>query len=530
MKNKLLALLVLHLGLAAVVAQPVITNQPQNQTNIAGTTAMFTVGATGAQPLSYQWRSHANSSQFTNIPFGTEATLLLTNVQSTSRRFAVVVTDAGSLSATSSPLVTLTAVAPPTITPANPTASLFADVTLLATNVAAGAISYQWLLNGEPIAGAVTNKLVVSNVQKTNAGNYAIVTTYAFGSATSLVATLKIVPFNSMYWFGFSWTDSQTIRHGCATPSACPSCFWQGRYSNGPRWPEILSANLGLAYVEANNYAVCGADAVEMLVEVNRLPIPPKPASSLYFHWLNYDDVPPAATNRAAWDSIIQSQMLSSSNLVHALYLRGARQIVLHEVFDLSKLPLKFPEIAYFGTNAAGLASYSEFKRRCNEAFREVTKTFSRTRPDLRIVWVDIFAKLNDVLANPAEFGFTETTIGALDDAALTDKSFTGPGADYVFWNNAHPTAKLHNLIARWTLEALTNAAPETLEASLSATALKVEMNHLLIGRDYTLQTSSDLANWNDVQTFTASAGTNQVSQALETGTRSAFYRLQWQQ
>ncbi len=50
-------------------AQPVITQQPQNQTNVAGTTAMFTVAATGAGPLSYQWRSHANATSFTNIPF-----------------------------------------------------------------------------------------------------------------------------------------------------------------------------------------------------------------------------------------------------------------------------------------------------------------------------------------------------------------------------------------------------------------------------------------------------------------------------
>src|SRR5262245_65626445 len=85
--------------------QPIITQQPQNQTNVVGTTATFTVGATGAEPLSYQWRSYANVTSFTNIPFGTEATLVLTNVQPTARRFAVVVTDAGvpSLSVTSSP-------------------------------------------------------------------------------------------------------------------------------------------------------------------------------------------------------------------------------------------------------------------------------------------------------------------------------------------------------------------------------------------------------------------------------------------
>jgi CBS domain-containing protein len=112
--------------------QPIITNQPQNQTSVAGTTATFTVGATGAEPLNYQWRSYvAAGTTFTNIPFGTEATLVLTNVQPTTRRFAVVVTDSGGLSATSSPLATLTVLAPPSITlevvPAGPGAGTQVD-------------------------------------------------------------------------------------------------------------------------------------------------------------------------------------------------------------------------------------------------------------------------------------------------------------------------------------------------------------------------------------------------------------------
>jgi len=105
--------------LAPAQAQPTITTQPQNQTNIAGTNARFTVGATGAEPLSYQWRSHSGPNSFTNIPFGTEATLVLTNVQTTIRRFAVVVTDAGGLSVTSSPLASLTVLVPPSITNQN---------------------------------------------------------------------------------------------------------------------------------------------------------------------------------------------------------------------------------------------------------------------------------------------------------------------------------------------------------------------------------------------------------------------------
>src|SRR5438445_8202219 len=131
-------------------AQPVITQQPQNQTNLAGTTAMFTVAATGAEPLSYQWRSYISAgTTFTNIPFGTEATLVLTNVQSTTRRFAVLVTDSGGLSVTSSPLVTLTVLTPPSITfqPTIQIMTVGATATFTVTATGTAPLAYQWRFN-----------------------------------------------------------------------------------------------------------------------------------------------------------------------------------------------------------------------------------------------------------------------------------------------------------------------------------------------------------------------------------------------
>jgi hypothetical protein len=73
----LLLSLILLAILAHADAQPVIVTQPQNQTLIAGSTATFTVTASGTLPLSYQWRSYANGVSFTNISFGIEPTLVL---------------------------------------------------------------------------------------------------------------------------------------------------------------------------------------------------------------------------------------------------------------------------------------------------------------------------------------------------------------------------------------------------------------------------------------------------------------------
>ena len=528
MKTKLLALLAFHLGLAAVVAQPVITNQPQNQTASAGATAMFTVGATGAPPLSYQWRSHANATTFTNIPWGTEATLVLTNVQPTGRRFAVVVTDAGGLSVTSSPLVTLTVVTPPTITPANPTASLFADVTLLAANGSAAPLTYQWLFNGAPIAGAVTNRLVVTNIQKTNVGNYAIAATYAFGSATSQVATLKLVPFNSIYCFGFSWTD--TIGNGCGW--SAPN-YYGNRACNGPMWPEFLSTNLGLAYVGSNNFAHCGAFTSDMLNQIASLFRAPRhPELSLYCLWAGGGDFllayPPdgfghglvPVTNGVAWNGVLQTMIQNTSNMVQRLYTNGARAVLLQNLNATN-----FSDVAALGLHDAGVLD--GYVRRFNADLVVTIKALHRTHPDLRLYLVDVYTKLEEVVAHPDQFGFTKTTIDALGDTNLTDKSFTGPGADYVFWDRFHPTSKVHQRMASWHLESLTNTLQETLNAKQDDDGIKIELTHLLIGHDYTLQTSSDLASWNDVQAFTASAGTNQWTGALKTEA-STFYRLRW--
>src|SRR5215470_3359185 len=64
---------------ATVPGQPVITNQPQNLTNIAGTTATFSVGADGAQPLDFQWWYSGNGLTYP-LASGTNASLTLSNV------------------------------------------------------------------------------------------------------------------------------------------------------------------------------------------------------------------------------------------------------------------------------------------------------------------------------------------------------------------------------------------------------------------------------------------------------------------
>jgi len=411
--------------------------------------------------------------------------------------------------------------AQPVITkqPANQTASLFADATFFSLVSGDPPLSYQWRFNNAELLGATNRTLTVTNVRRSNVGNYNVVLNNLSGSVTSQVATLTITPFNALYAFGFSYTDT----HNCDWPAAS---YWNRRPSNGPMWPEFLSTNLGMAYVETRNYAVCGNTTVAW-DQVAKYPTPSKPELALYCLWL-WGTFEFQTTNQSALEKAVQSDVLSNSNAVSRLYAKGARTILVESQFSADQFP-RF--LGSFGTNTALQLQDRHSVDPLNSGFVEAMRAFSESKPDVRIVFLDFFSKYEELLADPPRFGFSKKDIDALTDTALADKSFNGPGSDYVFWDHVgHPTSKVHRLISAWHLEALTNSILEKLEGTVSSTSgtPSIQMKHLLIGRDYTLQKSVDLASWQDVASFTASAGTNFWSSASVFDS-IAYFRLKWQ-
>ena len=95
-------------------------------------------------------------------------------------------------------------------------------------------------------------------------------------------------------------------------------------------------------------------------------------------------------------------------------------------------------------------------------------------------------------------------------------------------WDCCHVTSKFHKFIAAWNLEVLTNSIVEKLEAKINIGSRTIQMNRLQIGRDYTLQKSVDLKSWQEVTSFTASAGTNLWLNA-EGNEPTAYFRLKWE-
>jgi hypothetical protein len=167
---------------------PVIVTQPAGRTNSAGSSATFSVAATGAPPLSYRWRFNGAV-----LPGATNASLLLTNVQSTNGgAYTVVVSNyAGSVTSA----VALLAVRAAPVILSQPAGQLVALGAAAGFNVTASgdALSYQWRFNAANIPGATASSFVRPNVGAGDAGTYTVVITNAAGAVTSAPAVLSII-------------------------------------------------------------------------------------------------------------------------------------------------------------------------------------------------------------------------------------------------------------------------------------------------------------------------------------------------
>ncbi|HEY1789901.1 MAG TPA: immunoglobulin domain-containing protein [Verrucomicrobiae bacterium] len=175
--------------LGTFAISPTITTQPTNESIAIGGTAVFSVTASGTLPLVYQW-----SFNSTNISGATNSTLTLTNVQLyESGNYSVFVTNLYGSAQSSNAVLTVYGVPPFIMTqPVSQTVLQGGSATFTVSAGGTQPLGYQWDLNGTNIAGATNSMLVLSNVQPSQAGSYAVVITNAFGLTNSSSAGLTV--------------------------------------------------------------------------------------------------------------------------------------------------------------------------------------------------------------------------------------------------------------------------------------------------------------------------------------------------
>src|SRR5262245_41907416 len=143
---------------------PIILVQPLSLSVLNLDIASFTVVASSGTTMTYQWYKNGVS-----IPGANSAIYSIRVSPSDQGNYYVKITNAGGT--VQSVTVTLTVVGPPSIStqPVSQLVTLGQTASLSVQAIANPTATYQWILNGAPLAGATTSALTFPGVQSTNA-------------------------------------------------------------------------------------------------------------------------------------------------------------------------------------------------------------------------------------------------------------------------------------------------------------------------------------------------------------------------
>jgi hypothetical protein len=170
---------------------PSITAQPASATVADGSTATFSVAATGTAPLSYSWRR--NGTAIAGATDSNYATPTLALADSGASYTVVVSNSAGS--ATSAAAVLTVNPAPPTVTQQPQAVGAVAGQTAQFSVAATGSapLAYQWRRDGAPIAGATAATYTTPALTLGDSGaRFSVLVNNAAGSVTSAEAVLTV--------------------------------------------------------------------------------------------------------------------------------------------------------------------------------------------------------------------------------------------------------------------------------------------------------------------------------------------------
>lgn len=318
--------------------------------------------------------------------------------------------------------------------------------------------------------------------------------------------------FTSQFTFGDSLSDNGNL-FALTAGTQPPAPYYNGRFSNGPVFPEYLRSGLqpaatAAASVRTNlDFAFGGATAApgspvptlaQQIGMMQQRGITPA-ASDLFTVLAGANDLlntisNPATQNPAAVTATGRTAAASVTGAVQTLLSLGAKNILVLNIPDISRTA-RFTTGS--GAPAASLAS--DGVQAFNTDLRSQLGALT-VAADARLTLFDLGSYFNSLLTNASLFGFTNTRQEYL--GLLAAGQNPGDVGGYIFWDGIHPTTKTHAILAQALTEALNpepvlaSAAPQgTTLLALVDTAATVLDRHL----DARGQTRpSEVAAWID--------------------------------
>lgn len=262
--------------------------------------------------------------------------------------------------------------------------------------------------------------------------------------------------------FGDSLSDVGNLFDQTGNP---PPPYFNGRFSNGPVWTEILAGGAMQKVSDGvvdnrkdANYAFGGASAGR------GSPTPPVPDQIAAYRaakgTFGKKDVvtmlagandllalTATSTPEQAVAAGRRAAEAQASNL-RGLIRLGARTIIVPTLPPLDKTPRGLANPALAKVLKTATTAF-------NVALKAKLKSAGKAHPGLDIAVFDLNGLFEETLANPSVFGLKNVT-----DPCLNVPACAGGSADvqngYMFWDDIHPTAQVHRIVAfmaRWDLE-----------------------------------------------------------------------------
>lgn len=319
-----------------------------------------------------------------------------------------------------------------------------------------------------------------------------IAPTVFFLCVGALLPSAKAGSIDAIYAFGDSLTDVGNA--AIATSGAEPAApYVNGQFSNGPVWVQGLAAGLGLApltpsLASGTDYAVGSAQTGVTLFNAGapqdlltgQIPAfltanPTADPNALYTIWIGANDleaIPLGATQPQIATDIAEAVGNIDTSIAD-LAAAGAKNFLIVTVPNLGLTP------AVTSLGAPAEALYSELA----EGFDATLVNGSSPIPSLatiagldglNISVLDTYSLLNAIVGNPGSFGFSNVTqpclTGEVNYAGGTVCSASlAVQNQYLFWDDTHPTAATHAIIAD---DALAVLAPEPSSIILTSCGL----------------------------------------------------------
>ncbi|TAL61377.1 MAG: lysophospholipase [Legionella sp.] len=272
-------------------------------------------------------------------------------------------------------------------------------------------------------------------------------------------------PLHNIVIFGDSLSDNgnlyEVMNH--QLPQSPP--YYQGRFSNGPVWIELLAASYFPQNANAHlaNYAYGGAgvtdtEGEEVLFTLRKeidtylLTHDDKASEdSLYVVWIganNYLGMPTEV------DKTIQTVNSGINKSLKRLVTKGAKHILVINLPDLGRTPaaIEFDSIE----------TMSYFSSEHNNAIAKTAEELKQNYPEVEWLFFDMNKGFGEVVSNPEAYGFTNIT-GTCSNAVANEKTKKSvlrmvasvkpktkmDACDgFLFFDLVHPSAAAHKILA----------------------------------------------------------------------------------